>query len=199
MFLQYAILAAVLILPSHPFQGNTTDDVIKDFNNRVGRYWDIHKKAESAAPEIDKKKEDPSAILQHETALAAAIRAARMNAAEGDIFTAPVQKVFLGLIAQELSSGSRGKTAREIILGEGNPKHPDDEGDSKHPEKPARVVLAVNAKYPSAAPLSTVPPSVLLKLPKLPEGLQYRFVGRHLILLDSKANLIVDILRNAIR
>jgi hypothetical protein len=198
MFLQNAILVAVLIVPSHVYQGNTQDDVIKDFNDRVERYWDIHKKAESAAPEINKKKEDPSAILAHENALAAAIRAARMNAAEGDIFTAPVQKVFLTLIAQDFSSG-RGKTAREIILGEGNPKHPDDEGDSKHPEQRARVVLAVNAKYPSSAPLSTVPPSVLLKLPKLPEGLQYRFVGRHLILFDSKANLIIDILRNAIR
>jgi hypothetical protein len=47
--------------------------------------------------------------------------------------------------------------------------------------------------------LSTMPPSLLLNLPKLPEGLEYRFVGRNLILYDSKANLIVDILRNAIR
>jgi hypothetical protein len=57
----------------------------------------------------------------------------------------------------------------------------------------------VNAKYPPNAPLSTMPPTVLLNLPKLPQGLEYRFVGKHLILFDSKANLIVDILRNAIR
>jgi len=77
-----------------------------------------------------------------------------------------------------------------MILGEGNPKNA---------ESPARVDLVVNGKYPPNAPLSTVPPSVLLSLPKLPQGMEYRFVGRHLILFDSKANLIVDVLRNAIR
>jgi len=194
MFLLQAILAVMFVA----FQGDTTAAVVKDFTDRVERYWEIHKKAEAAAPPIDKKKEEPAAILEHEKALAGGIRAARANAAEGDIFTARVQELFVGIIRQELSSG-RGKTAREIILGEGNPKHRDDEGDSKHPEPPAKIVLAVNANYPSAAPLSTVPPSVLLNLPKLPQGLEYRFVGRDLILFDSKANIIVDILRNAIR
>jgi hypothetical protein len=189
MFVQYAILSIVLIVPSHPSQNTATEAVIKDFKDRVERYWEIHKKAEAAAPAIDKKKEDPSAILEHEKALYAGIRAVRANAAEGDIFSPPVQKTFVAVINQELSSG-KGKQAREIILGEGNPKNP---------ESPAKINLVVNGKYPSHAPLSTVPPSVLLTLAKLPEGLEYRFVGRHLILYDSKANLIVDILRNAIR
>jgi hypothetical protein len=189
MFVQYAILSVLLILASHPPQDDTTEAVIKDFKDRVERYWDIHKKAEATAPPIDKKKEDPSAILEHEKALYAGIRAVRANAVEGDIFSPPVQKTFVEVINQELSSG-KGKQAREIILGEGNPKNP---------ESPAKINLVVNGKYPSNAPLSTVPPSVLLNLPKLPEGLEYRFVGRHLILFDSKANLIVDILRNAIR
>ena len=37
-----------------------------------------------------------------------------------------------------------------------------------------------------------MPPSILLNLPKLPEELEYRFVGPHLILHDVNANLIVD-------
>jgi len=32
----------------------------------------------------------------------------------------------------------------------------------------------------------------------LPEVLEFRFVGRDLILRDRKANLIVDILKNAV-
>ena len=32
-----------------------------------------------------------------------------------------------------------------------------------------------NAPYPEGAPLSTVPPDLLAKLPKLPEPLEYRF------------------------
>jgi len=167
-----------------------SDPVIKDFTERAQHYWDLHKKMEGAAPKIDKKKEEPAAIIEHEKKLRANIVAARAGAAEGDILTPAVQKIIVAAIQEELSSSPKGKTAREMILGEGNPKNP---------ESKARVDLAVNATYPHNAPLSTVPPSVLLKLPKLPEGLEYRFVGRHLILYDSKANLIVDILRNAIR
>jgi hypothetical protein len=34
-------------------------------------------------------------------------------------------------------------------------------------------------------------------LPKLEETLEYRFIGRHLILLDVPAHLIVDVIDNA--
>ena len=37
-----------------------------------------------------------------------------------------------------------------------------------------------------------------LALPKLPEDVQYRFVGKHLLLYDAKANLIIDFMLNAI-
>mgnify|MGYP006375434595 CR=1 FL=1 len=36
-----------------------------------------------------------------------------------------------------------------------------------------------------------------LALPPLPEGLEYRFVGRHLIIRDVAANIVVDVLRDA--
>ena len=39
-----------------------------------------------------------------------------------------------------------------------------------------------------------MPPSLLLNLPKLPKELEYRFVGRELILRDIAANLIVDVI-----
>jgi hypothetical protein len=58
----------------------------------------------------------------------------------------------------------------------------------------AKIVLAVNAPYPDKAPRSSVPATILLSLPELPKGLEYRFLGRHLILLDSMSNLIVDYL-----
>jgi hypothetical protein len=183
-------MALLLTAAPHHSERDTTDPAVKDFVERVQNYWNLHKKIEGTVPPINKKKEpDPAVIVDHERKLAAGIRAARPKAAEGDIFTPPVQKVLIETIKQELSSGT-GATARAMILGEGNPKNP---------ESAAKVDLVVNGIYPSSAPLSTVPPSVLLKLPKLPDGMEYRFVGRHLILYDSKANLIVDILRNAIR
>jgi hypothetical protein len=36
-------------------------------------------------------------------------------------------------------------------------------------------------------------------LPPLPDELQYRIVGRDLVLVDVHANLVVDILREALR
>jgi hypothetical protein len=171
----------------HPEDENP---VIKDFDKRVERYVDVRKKAEADAPPIDtKKEEDPAAIVAREQVIAAGIRAARRNAAEGDIFTPAVRKHLAAVLKPALAP-KKGPDAREVVLGEGNPKSP---------ESKARVDLVVNAQYPSKAPLSTMPPSVLLRLPKLPKGLEYRFVGKHLILYDMKANLIVDIFRNAVR
>ena len=45
-----------------------------------------------------------------------------------------------------------------------------------------------------ARELFTAPPDVLQALPPLPknEDLEYRFVGQHLILLDTRANLIIE-------
>jgi hypothetical protein len=63
---------------------------------------------------------------------------------------------------------------------------------------PGSVRLKVNATYPEAAPLPTVPPNILQNLPKLPEQLEYRVVGKHLILRDVDANVIVDYIPNAI-
>ena len=54
--------------------------------------------------------------------------------------------------------------------------------------------LQVNANYPDGLPLQSMPPSLLLNLPRLPKELEYRFVGRELILRDTQANLIVDVI-----
>ena len=45
----------------------------------------------------------------------------------------------------------------------------------------------------------TVPPNILAALPRLPEDLEFRFVNRHMILLDVHANIIVDYVVNAIQ
>jgi hypothetical protein len=60
------------------------------------------------------------------------------------------------------------------------------------------VPLKVNAKYPDGLPRPTLPANLLLNLPSLPKGLEYRIVGKHLVLLDIDANLIVDYIPNAI-
>jgi len=66
-------------------------------------------------------------------------------------------------------------------------------------DEEAKVRLAVNARYPATEPLQTLPPNILANLPQLPEDMEYRVVGRALVLRDVDANIIVDFIPNAIR
>jgi flagellar motor protein MotB len=128
-------------------------------------------------------------IQAHQRAMADAIRALRPQAKQGDLFVPAVQPIVKRLIAAELA-GRAGAPARKEILS-GNPPIDPDHDDRM------QVKLAVNAPYPAAAPVSTVPPTVLLTLPVLKKEVEYRFVNRDLVLLDVEANLILDFLRNA--
>ena len=116
-------------------------------------------------------------------ALADAIAADRARAMQGDVFVPRVQPLLRRLIAEQLKGPDTQAAAKAVV--EGNPAK---EADS------VPVVPRVNAVYPSGATRSTVPPSLLLSLPPLPECLHYRFVNRDLILVDSVAQIIVDYL-----
>ena len=157
---------------------------LDEFNQRVSRYVELHKDLASKLPEI-KDKAEPERIVEHQAHLQRALMQARRSAKQGDIFTPAVRPYFERLVKAELS-GPANKAAREAV-NESNPRG-GEEASSK------RVQLAVNAVYPKGAPLTTVPPSLLLKLPKLPEQLEFRFVGKAFILRDTVANIIVDYL-----
>ena len=47
-------------------------------------------------------------------------------------------------------------------------------------------------------PLQSTPPSLLMNLPDLPKGLEYRLLGNELVLRDADANVIVDYVPNAV-
>jgi len=58
--------------------------------------------------------------------------------------------------------------------------------------------LQINESYPEKVPLQSTPPTLLMNLPELPKGLEYRILGRELVLRDSDANIIVDYVPNAL-
>lgn len=58
--------------------------------------------------------------------------------------------------------------------------------------------LQINQSYPEQVALQSTPPTLLANLPELPKGLEYRILGRELILRDSDANLVVDYVPNAL-
>lgn len=162
---------------------NPNAAVMADFKARVEKYTDLHK---DLAKGSAKQKEDTSAerINEQKTALAAKIQAARSGARQGDIFTPEMRPVFRRLLAPEMK-GEDGRDAKAIIKDDA--------------PAPGTVTFKVNAKYPEDQPKPTMPANLLLNLPTLPEPLEYRVVGQHLLLLDTATDLIVDYILNAIK
>jgi len=173
---------------------NARAQALQVFGERVVTYAELHKKLAATLPPLPEKAE-PVQIAAHKTALAKAIRASRSQARQGEILVPEVVPVFLEVLRSDLA-GEKGRDARETIK-DGNPREEKPKARAGEPT-PKPVVLVANAPYPDGAPLSTVPPDLLAKLPKLPEPLEYRFVGGHLILHDSQASLVVDFLKEIV-
>jgi outer membrane murein-binding lipoprotein Lpp len=157
-----------------------------DLTSNVQKYTTLVDGLESKLPALGPKA-DAQEIAAHKKQLAEAIRDARSGARPGDVFSPAIRDRLLGIIHSEVH-GPEGTPAKQAIL-EDNP--------AQSP-KTRPVTLAVNAPYPEGAPLSTVPPTLLLRLPELPKTLDYRFVGRALVLRDVRANMIVDYIPNAL-
>ena len=153
---------------------------VASFNERLRQYSELHNKLEKTLPALPKEA-SPEAIDQHQRALEALVKKARASARRGDVFAPDIDKLIRRLLTQILS-GPEGASLKATIMD----------------ENPTTVALGVNSRYPDEVPLSTMPPQVLALLPKLPEDLEYRFIGPRLILLDVHAHTIVDYIENAL-
>ena len=162
--------------------------VLSDFQKRIDAYMAIHKEAAKDSPAI-KETKNAGDIKTAQEALGARIRAARVNAKSGDIMTPEIRNKFRRLM-YPVVQGTAGREVKE------NLKEDVKEKDEAPPKK---VVLKVNAKYPEGNPLPTTPPQVLMNLPKLPKQLEYRIVGKNLIIRDIDANIIVDFVPDVIQ
>ena len=155
------------------------DPRFKDFFDHVRAYLKIHNTADARVPSL-KDTSDPKQISGREKALADQIRVERAGAQQGDVFSLAAAKEIAVIVAEDFKERPL-RDQKAILV-----------------EVPMKVPPAINTDYPTTLPLATVPPSLLLKLPTLPEELEYRFVGRHLILRDTKANLIVDFIPDVV-
>jgi hypothetical protein len=156
----------------------------KEFDSRLAEYVKLKEKVVSGFAE-PVKKDDAQLIEARKLAAANAVREARSSARQGDLFTPETAEQIRRVIRSELK-GPAGSSTRKTTK-QGNPTA---EGTPFVPK--------VNVLYPKEAPLSTVPPTVLLRLPQLPKGIEYRFVGKTMILYDADTRLILDLLPNAL-
>ena len=162
---------------------NADAQVLQEFTKRIESYMDLHNRLEKKAPPL-KTTDEPAKIKASQDGLAAAIRADRKGAKQGEIFTPEISVLVRRLMYPEVKGPDGAETKRAI---------------KEDAPKPGTVAVKVNASYPEGAPLPSVPPNLLANLPKLPEDLEYRVIGDNLILRDVHANIIVDYLPKAIR
>ena len=153
---------------------------VKGFEASLADYLVLHRKLEASLPALPTKA-TPEQVDLNQRALSALIRTARPDAKQGDFFKPDMQTLVDRALTSALA-GSGNKTSLDAITD----------------DNPVLPSLSVNDRYPEALPLSTMPLQVLTALPKLEEGLEYRFAGDRLILMDTHANLIIDFTGNVL-
>jgi hypothetical protein len=170
------IAGAVCAQIGHPAV-NADSLIIQNFEKRVAGYLQLRKSIES---NLDKLKSTPSGekITHHENELRRAVREARKSARPGDIFTPDIADEIRRLIKIAVQPQDGNHIAQSL----------------RHAE-PVQLHLEINERYPEVVPLQSTPPSLLENLPPLPPEIEYRITGADLVLLDAKANMIVDIIR----
>lgn len=152
-----------------------------DFDKRVSEYVKLHNKAAGDMPKL-KPTDSAESIAGHQHELARRISQARAGGAQGDIFTPEITSEFQRLMALAMQGHRAKHIRRSLNAGEPN----------------ALPALRINGEYPAGVPLQSMPPSLLLNLPKLPKEVEYRLIGHTLVLLDVEANLVVDFIPDAI-
>jgi hypothetical protein len=151
-----------------------------EFLKRVEEYVKLHRKIEDSLPKLSKEA-TPEEIDKYQRELARLIVQARGKAKTGDIFTQPIRAYLRRQIAAAFA-GPEGSKLKASIMD----------------ENVGPIKIHVNGRYPDTVPLATMPPQVLAELPRLPEELEYRFIGQRLILLDVHAHIIVDLIEDAL-
>ena len=162
-----------------PLPGEETA-VLADFGHRVQAYMDVRAELASAILPF-KITADIGEIQRTVDKLAIGIRVSRAGAQRGDVFSPEIAALFRRIIRGSCHDQFMDLLA---VINE----------DWEAPLPPA----VVHGRWPEGIPFPTMPPYLLAALPRLPSELEYRFINHDLVLRDIDANLIIDIVPQAI-
>jgi len=154
---------------------NPTATALLEFQQRLDGYLDLRR---SLLKQLSSTG-DATRLEARQESLAAAVRTARRNAKRGDLIPSAAAAAIASTITADLKRRASGSG---LVLS----------------EVPNAPIPSINATYPADAALSTVPPLMLNNLPRLPETLQYRFYGRHLLILDGDVQIVLDYIANVL-
>ncbi len=152
------------------------------FTAKVEQYAELHRRIAASLPKLADNS-TPEEIDRHQREFGSRLAKARAGAKQGDLFSPSMQAVTRRLMERLFDNAESRRQLRNSLMDD-NPV--------------GQVRLAVNARYPDAVPLSTMPPEVLKNLPPVPKEVEYRFVGDTLILLDPDAHIVVDFVPRAL-
>lgn len=152
----------------------TDEAALEQFEKAIAKYITLRRsiRGEVAGPVMNST---GSQVTNSSDALAAAVRRARKNAAVGSIFNRPISAIIKRRIADTVRSAELVPVLAGI----------DDEGK-------VGPTPQLHLRLPVSAQIATMPPSLLSVLPPLPKELEYRIMGRHLVLRDVDASIIID-------
>ena len=176
-----ALVASVSMtaLAQKPATSGTPDAaVVQQFKSKLEQYREFRRQHAGPPP---KPSDNPAGIVAKQREIGNKLRVARAGAKQGEIFTPEIAEYFRRQIAASFA-GTHGKEIRSSLA---------------HGE-PVRMELQINQSYPAKVPLQSTPPTLLLNLPELPEGLEYRLLNRELALRDTEGNVVVDYIPNAL-
>jgi hypothetical protein len=178
------VAAAALGCGKEPYEERTdpTAAPFAEFGKRVDAYVALRDSLAEKMGPLDETRSQAE-IAARATTLASLIKTARDSAKQGDLFTPEFATIVTTLISTEYA-----RRTDSVV----------EQRDDAQDEVP-NFVPAVNMLYPTTYPLATFPPTLLPLLPQVPpDKLEYRIVTRYLILRDVEANLIIDVMPNAV-
>ena len=167
--------------PSEADQRELDAEGLEEFQEEVAEYVELRRRLDKELAPLPPKP-PPESVHAYQAGLEKLLAAKRARSEEGDLFVSEVRPL-LRRVCREVLAGPGGRALRAEIYDEA-------------PKRTFRI--RINTRYPSELPLSTVPYRLLSVLPPLPNEIEYRIVGRDLVLLDIDAQMVVDVLRNAV-
>ena len=193
MFATFVSIPLMLLpVPSVPAQSScgiqpvavtvTEAPVLETFNQRLDAYMRVHNEVERKLS-LQWSFDDAEDMFEAIEAMQDGIRAVRPDAQRGAIFSAEVGALIRTRLEARLAACHQ--TVEELLAFINEERLPG-------ARKPS-----INEPFPWELG-SAMMPSVLPALPALPDELQYRFADRDLVLIDIHADLVVDILVNAL-
>lgn len=160
-------------------QSDDRTAALADFDKRLKNYVELREKL---AKDLKPLSPTPNAsdLAVRQESLAAALRQARKTARQGDLIPTAVATLLRDVVKTDFQ------------------QRPPDVRQAAFSEVADAGTPIINRTYPARAALPTVPPLLLAKLPVLPDNLQYRFIQRHLVILDGDTQLIIDYVSNVL-